>query len=186
VTKKEEKYIIIGIVLAVLGCVATWLALPQVQSLINAPATSSSTPTTSPNITVIPTRAINLKISSGSQWIRQGQMVVLADQKGVALLRFIFGPEEAAYQWRYRPYNSDTEQVGTGRVYENYALTPLIGGSQVVDLGSVLSIEIADMRVNWSSASSSSGWIYYKSLGLAVLDEAEFNTIDLSTIHLSK
>lgn len=34
-SRKEETYIFVGVILAILGCIAAWLALPQVQSFVS-------------------------------------------------------------------------------------------------------------------------------------------------------
>ena len=47
-SKTEERYVVIGIILALLACVASWLALPQIQSLLGSPTAISQTPTVSP------------------------------------------------------------------------------------------------------------------------------------------
>jgi hypothetical protein len=55
-SRKEETYIFIGLIVAVLACVATWLTVPQVQSFIRklvqivVPATVTLAPTGEPTV----------------------------------------------------------------------------------------------------------------------------------------
>jgi hypothetical protein len=139
------------------------------------------------NTEATPTHSVNLNLGSGDVNIQQGQMLVLANDLGVTVIRFIFNEDGAAYQWRYKSYASSEEKSGSGRLYENYVRTPIATNeSTIVDLGSSLIIKIEDIQAVWSFSGKSSGWIYYKSLGVDVLEDSAFNTLDLSSLHVRK
>ncbi|MCB9419732.1 MAG: hypothetical protein H6667_08005 [Ardenticatenaceae bacterium] len=139
------------------------------------------------NIVSTPTHSVNLNLGSGNVKIQQGQMLVLANDLGVAVARFIFSEDGAAYQWRYKSYTSTEEKSGSGRLYENYVRTPIATSeNRIVDIGSSLTITIEDMQATWSFSGKSSGWIYYKSLGVDVLNDSTFYTLDLSSLHVRK
>lgn len=138
------------------------------------------------NAAATPTLAVSLNMGSGDVKIQQGQMLALANEKGSAVVRFIFSEDGASYQWRYKKYESTEEKTGSGRLYENYAHTPTDKGNQVVDLGSLLEMKIEDLQVVWSMSGERSGWIYYDDLGVDVLDDSVFNTLDLSALKIKK
>lgn len=134
-----------------------------------------------------PIPLVNLNLGSGSVKIQQGQMLVMANDLGVAVIKFNFNEDGAAYYWRYRNYTSTEEKSGSGIVYENYAQTPIAENRIIIaDLGSKLTINVEDMHVVWSFSEKSSGWIYFKSLGIDVLDDSNFSTLDLSSMRIRK
>jgi hypothetical protein len=154
------------------------------------PPTNTPTPVPTPTDTPKPPTPTLSSISgsSNSESIRvqQGQLLILANDDGAAVIKLTFGEGEASYQWRYLRTGSVSEQTGEGIVYENYARTPTADGNLIVDLGSELFIEIEDLRVEWSFSGNTSGWIYYipGTLEVQVLSERDFETFDLSTVQL--
>lgn len=128
---------------------------------------------------------IVVNLGSGNLQISQGQMLLVAGDKGAAAIEFIFGPEDAAYKWRYHEFDSGKETAGTDRVYEDYARTPVAPSEfRIVDEGGVLSVVAGDIQVEWSRKGPASGWIYYDHLGVLVLDDQHFDTINLATVLL--
>jgi hypothetical protein len=127
---------------------------------------------------------IYLNEGSGTTQVSQGQMLILADYYGVAVVKFDFSNDGAAYRWRYKRWKESTEQTGSGLLYEHISWTPTSEGSTGVDTGSLLTITIKNMQVVWSRRSLSSGWIYYKTVGIAVLDDSGYDTLNLANVRM--
>ena len=142
---------------------------------------------------------MDLQKESGSQWVGKDQIVVMADDEGVAVLEFgdnfyHIPPHqcgwstevrcEESYRWKYRSYGTSNIITGEGAVYEHYASTPEIGGNQLVDLGTVSEIDIVSIHIRWSQAGEDDSWIYFTDLGVGIVDKIMFDTLDLSKIFL--
>lgn len=169
------------ILLAFLPIIAL-VALPE---LLSTPLPFSSDPASSLEIENSGEVTPSVHLQRGYQSVRlqQGQMVAVVSSEGIALIRFMFNPDGAAYQWRYRERAASLETEGSGLLYENYELTPVATSEYLVaDSGSQLEIAIEDMQLLWSSGGSTSGWLYYDDQVLAVEihSDTDYSTFDLA------
>jgi len=160
-----------GLIVAVATFIVTF-TVPEVRLAVGLD-TQHPTPSEEPPIPV------HLILGKGSVQVRQGQMLLVTTPSGATLLRFIFHPEGAAYEWRYLSSESHLEDTGTGVLYENYERTPTAEGAIVVDVGSTLSIQAGPLALTWSYRSPSSGWVYFTRAGATVLDDTTFSTFNL-------
>lgn len=117
--------------------------------------------------------------------VAETQFLLLVNDNGAAIVAFEFAGRDdiVTYRWRYRPAVGGLESVGNGILQEVYAQTPTADGFHLVDMGSELFINIADMSVEWSYNTEETGWVYYDPnlIDAQVIDD-DFDTFDLSTV----
>lgn len=117
--------------------------------------------------------------------VHEAQLLLLSNAQGTAIIALEFTGRDdiVTYRWRYRPAVGGLESAGNGILQEVYAQTPTPNGFHLVDMGSQLFINIADMSVEWSYNNEDAGWIYYNPQLLdAQAINGDFDTFDLSTV----
>lgn len=177
-----------GIIIALLLLVLSYLVNSLINNTSNARITSPSETSLS---TITATQStemqtIYLNESSGSIQINQGQMLVVADYNGTAVVKFLFNQDGASYQWRYKPWEETKEETGSGLLYEHISWTPTDNGATGVDTGSLLAIKFGTMQIVWSRRSPTSGWLYYKNVGITLLNESGFDNLNLANIQMRR
>lgn len=166
----RDPFGLIALIVAIVACVATF-TVPEIRDALGLE--KQIQPTEGP----LP---LPLFIAEGPLRVELGQMLLLATDKGIVLVRFNFYPEGAGYDWRFLASDGDQEIAGSGLLYENYARTPTSSGNQIVDLGSSLELVIGPMEIEWSYASPTSGWIYFSRGSAAAVDEMLFESLELA------
>ena len=87
-----------------------------------------------------------------------GQMIVLANAKGAAAVRFSAGVPTpgvvvAKYEYRYESFDGKIQKSGVGELFEQRDDSGTVGGN--------VHLSIADLSASWSPADHDCCWIYY-------------------------
>ena len=102
--------------------------------------------------------------------IKDGQLLVIDDDKGVAVVEIIHEKGcKATYKWRYALEPRGSEYTGTGQLFEQYAESPEKKG-MVVNVRGELFINAGPYKIEWSCSSSGAGWVYPRGLKAYVID----------------
>jgi membrane-associated protease RseP (regulator of RpoE activity) len=130
--------------------------------------------------------------------VTTNQVVRVSGTNGaIAIIQFTqFGATNANYRWRFRPTPGGIVSTGAGVVFEDYnGHIDAYGMKQLTHRGSPddLKVKAGDVRLEWSSSSLTSGWLYYypSREKVEVLDSSVFDSNlvwskNLSTANLTE
>ena len=93
-------------------------------------------------------------------------VLIKSTSDAVAVVQFTsFESGTASYRWRYRSAESESIISGKGQTRESYDSKPAADGSVFVTpkADHDVTVRAGDLKVEWSSMNTTSGWLYYNS-----------------------
>lgn len=101
-----------------------------------------------------------------------GDVLKVSSGKGVAIIEFIYygtnSEDSSRFRWQYRTRVGD-ETTGNGLVFEKYEKKEIAPNRYLmIDRGGRTKININEIKLEWSYASSEQCWLYYNASNLSV------------------